>query len=147
MRYQARYFSCGAATLSNVLQVYGLSIPEEKACKVTVKGTSAAQIVKGAKKLGFVCEQYKSFDSVEAFTWLNTCLSLGTPVILCVDSWEHWVGCVGKIGGKYIIVDSAKEDLVLFLDMEQLNNRWRHTNRNYAIAVMPGVDNVLGKPK
>lgn len=136
MRYQARAFSCGPATLSNIFSIYGRIIPEEQACRFSVDGTSASQLKAGISKHGFAHEEVSFRDSGDAVDWLSTSLSLGTCVILCVDNWSHWVAVIGRLGDFFLVADPAHEELVLRYSRRQLSERWNYSKRFRAIAVI-----------
>ena len=135
MRYQSRYFTCGPATLYNVFQFYGKDVPEDECCEFSVKGTSMRQLIAGIEKHGFNYEVLKTRDSFKAYQWLDTSIRLGSPVILCVDNWEHWMACIGKCGDKWVVADTGDLELVVYPTIEELMERWKHDNRYYAIAV------------
>lgn len=136
MRYQSRAFSCGPAAVCNAFSTYGTYLREDEACEVDVSGTSERALVAGIEKNGRTAECFKARDSVIAINWMNTSIRLGAPVILCVDDWTHWVAVVGIIGDRYLVADSAHEELIIPYTDVELSDRWKKDKRFYAIAVV-----------
>jgi hypothetical protein len=136
MRYQARKFTCGPASICNALSAYGTYVKEEDACETSPNGTDSKAIVAGIRKHGRAAEEFKSRDSLVAITWLDTSIRLGAPVILCVDAWTHWVACIGSIGDRYLVADSAHMELIVPYTSLELVDRWKHDKRFYGIGVV-----------
>ena len=142
MQYQSRKFSCGPATLANVLnllEVEGGRVTEDAACVHTTEGTNERQLKAGIEKHGCYAEVHKGRDSLGAIQWLDVCVNLGTPVILCVDAWSHWVAVVGKLGSDYLVIDPADPELLTKLNSGKVSARWNHKKRYYGIAVVKPV--------
>jgi ABC-type bacteriocin/lantibiotic exporter with double-glycine peptidase domain len=141
MKFQSRKFSCGATALGNALEVYGIFKSEDwlsEACKTTVQGTSAAGIRAGISAVACTAVDIKLRDASEARKKLEECLTLGHPVIMCVDDWTHWVALVGSINSKAIIADSASVHLIEYYKWPDLMERWKHIGSRYhGIIVEP----------
>lgn len=149
MKYQQRPSSCGAAALGNALEAIGISKTQdelEKLSGTTNKGTSANGLLKALRLLGIPRLVMHTRDSRRLLQYtFRQIKNLGNPFILSVDNWKHWVAFVGFLGTKYIIIDSAKEDLVLFLTYDELQARVRPEGKrwSYAIELYPTLfDNV-----
>ena len=142
VRYQARKFTCGPASISNAFSVFGVEIEEDTIAEVAQTSASGGTSDRGMKKaiqhFNFVAEPVQHRVADLALEDLKRRLSGGVPVILCVDQWSHWVTAIGRLGDTYIIVDPASKTLVLFLTTEQLLRRWRHDARYYGIGVHHG---------
>ena len=61
-----------------------------------------------------------------ARTTLSRYLAAGTPVILCVDGWGHWVTAVGEEQGRFVLIDSKQERVLQVLSWPQLRRRWQY---------------------
>lgn len=146
MRFQARRWSCGAAAVSNAMEVFGVYKPEEeiaKIAKTTPQGTSAAGIVRALRHYGFSAAKYQFRDGGVGLNHLQTSLTLGVPNILCVDEWEHWLVVAGRMGELAVVIDSASLHLVEFIPFNDLMERWRHTGNRYAtILVQKDIPDV-----
>lgn len=140
MRYQSRKFTCGPATVANVVTLLSHSITEDDACETSVDGTSERQIKAGLVKHGLKFEVHKGRDSLESIQWVDTSINLGSPTILCVDKWSHWVAVVGKLGGDYLVIDSADPDLLVKYTPAILKSLWNYKKRYYGIAVIKPVE-------
>jgi ABC-type bacteriocin/lantibiotic exporter with double-glycine peptidase domain len=142
MIFQSNGWSCGAAALANALTYFGKSISEKTAiriCKSNINGTDADFIIEAAKGLGYKSESFLEVDSKTAWSKLYEQIHTGTMLILCIDSWGHYVTLVGYLGSKVLIVDSSRDTKklngVMYLSKRQLLKRWRHENGFYAIKI------------
>lgn len=130
MRLQSNQSSCGAAALYNAGCALGktLSLEDcERACKTTAEGTSAKQLTTGAVRLGLKADgSFKERSSLMARLWLRDTLQRGAVVIAAVDADEHWVAVVGALGGRYLVADSAENELVLSYSEGEFLQRWQH---------------------
>lgn len=134
MRYQSKTWSCGPSAVINGARALGIKIPElvvRRACKTTkLQGTDEFGLIHGLKELKYTVLEYTSKSKKEAVNWLTGSLMNTQPVILCVDSWSHWVVVIGKIGHRFILIDSTKtiqnvkENGVHVLTPKQLMRRW-----------------------
>jgi hypothetical protein len=136
MRYQARKFTCGPAAICNAMTAYGVVITEEEACETTPFGTNERKMVAGIRKHGKAAEVFRTRDSLAAMEWLDTSIMLGTPAILCVDDWSHWVTLIGKLGANYWVADSAHAELLVLYSIHDLMARWAYDKRYYGIGVV-----------
>lgn len=147
MRYQEYSWSCGPCAIVNSCRVFGLKIPERKIRKFSKTskelGTDEFGIINALKELNFNYIEYKTKSKKEAINWLTGAVTNSQPTILCVDSWTHWVVIVGKIGSRFILVDSTKtksnikENGIHFLSSRQLMRRWVSKEKEmYAIATV-----------
>lgn len=136
MKFQNRKHSCGPAALHNALEALGFSRSEDELaalCQTTSEGTSEVGIKRAAKALdrSFTTLSEKRFKvaNLELFQHLY---SHGTAVI-CINEYSHWVAVVGLTNRRYIVVDSADNNLVLFWDEETLEKKWAGSGNFYGI--------------
>ena len=129
MRLQDSQANCGPSAARNALKALGMdrSIPELETLFKTdaTNGTSAANVVKGLKKLDDLQPQVIEESRPEvAHLLLAHVLHRGRPVLLCVDGWGHFVAAIGLLGGRVLVADSADSELVLSYTMEEVMERW-----------------------
>lgn len=116
--------------MSNALAALGILRTQtecEKLCKTdATKGTPTKQLMNGIAAVeGLTPILLKEARRDVALLRVDKALGLGRPVILCVDSGSHWVAAVGRLGDRYLVADSADNELVLSRDVEALEARWR----------------------
>ena len=134
MKFQSRKFSCGPTALSNALEVHDIFKSEDwlsEVCKTTTEGTGASGLRAGILAVACTPVDIKLRDASEARKRLEECLTLGYPVILCVDDWTHWVALVGHINSKAIVADSASVHLIEYYKWPELMKRWKHVGSRY----------------
>lgn len=152
MKFQKLQYSCAAASLSNVLRIYGKKYSEKtirKLANTTKQGTSEEDMVKAITTLGFSVSAVEKTSYKECWNWLIDHLSQGHGVILSVNSWIHYVACIGFLGGsnpKVIVFDSDKqlkkvraENGVFVLNQKQLKRIWfnRKEGLCHGLAIIP----------
>lgn len=112
MEFQERNYTCGPAAVRAALYFLGHNVQEatvRKWAKTTPKdGTDEKGILRALNHYGHKGVEYQSPASRKSFQWLKENISKGHPVLLCVDSWNHWVSAVGLFGSEVIIFDPNK---------------------------------------
>lgn len=129
MRMQDTAANCGPASLSNALAALGIVKTQqecERLCKTTAQdGTSQKQLAAGARLAGrYGSGVVKHTKQFSALVELEHYLRMGRPMILCVDSGEHWVAAIGMLGHRFLVADPADNELVLSYDGSELARRW-----------------------
>ncbi len=133
MRFQQNRSSCGPAALSNALEALGIHRTEDELIALsrqTPDGTSPRGIIKAIRSIsdsttplkGLPVRWGKPEDAIVGLWWNVS--EHGRPTILCVDAFEHWVVCVGKLGKRFSVVDSADNRLLLHYEPDALLRRW-----------------------
>jgi len=140
--FQSTRSSCGPASISNALESLGIKRTEAELaslCGQTADGTSPKGIIKCLKAIGngVKAEVFRERrDEVAVLGLWHSISERGRPFILLVDEFDHWVACVGHIGPRFVVVDSADNALVLFLSAPDLLARWVGPDGGYhAIAL------------
>lgn len=136
MRMQDSQANCGPFALRNALQALGIVRTAgelESACRTTATdGTTVRNILRAAQKIeGCFPVLVKEKRRDVAMLKLRASLDYGRPVVLSWNSEEpgdHYVAAVGLIGTRYLVADSADNELILSLTAEQLEERWRGGN-------------------
>lgn len=144
MRYQSTNYSCGPVAIANALRVFGKKIPERKIVKLsgaTKDGADEEQLITGIEALGYQATVI-SGDKPPAL--LDPTLAAGQPIVMSVMNGKHWVTVVGKVGDRYVLVDSTrtkenmKENGVHLISRRELLRRWRcpsEPTKYYGIAI------------
>lgn len=133
MKYQELNYSCGPASIVNALRSLGIKKTEKSIRKTSntnpKNGTSEEDMIRVLTDLGFRIRKHEQGQFVKAWKWLHNKLKSGSPVIISVRNWQHYVAAVGIIGDRIIIADSAgpnAENGILILDKAQLKKFWYH---------------------
>lgn len=134
MRMQSTEASCGPTAMVNALAALGLKrdLQEcEQLCKCSAtNGTSTQKLVAALRSIpSLQVSRIYERKADSALHRLNAALSLGRPMIICVDNGAHWVAVIGQLGigtvtTRYLVADSADMDLVLSYDFKDLLARW-----------------------
>jgi hypothetical protein len=113
---QSKKYSCGAACLRNALLVLGTRKREavlRHAAHTNHAGTSEVNLRQAAERFGYRLDEFAEFDKEKggaAYRWLVGELRQFTPVLLCVDDFQHWVLAIGILDRKIAIADPAKHE-------------------------------------
>ena len=110
MKRQSKPWKCGPATVRNTLRAFGVKVSEDTLsglCGTTEEGTDEDGIMHALKYYGYKVEEFQSNSKSNAWAWLHGNMSTGNFVILCLESWEHWVVAVGRCGDRITIVDPS----------------------------------------
>lgn len=109
-------YSCGPTCVANALYLLGnATMPIVKikhACGTRWwNGTDESGLRRGLRRLGYegieLTWLHKS-DAKQALAWLREQHTLGRPVILCVDNFDHWVLAGGSTDRKVFVLDPYK---------------------------------------
>ena len=164
MRYQSKPYLCGPASIQNALRALGVRVGQERIaqlCQTSPDGTDESDLRRGLELLWCAYDELCTSDTVVARAWLTERLAFGRPVILCVDSWQHWIAVIGLLGARSewraVIADSAVEPYnrdengVHVVPRERLMRRWQAGRRTagragslYAVAILAGPAVVPG---
>lgn len=109
MRYQSGPGFCGAAVVVNALRCFGERVKEEQAAKYAgttrEQGTSQHGIKQALERYECTHEEIDERRYANAEARLSGYLRDGHPVILLVESGNHWVTAVGLLGNSVVIYD------------------------------------------
>ena len=136
MKFQQLPYSCGPASIVNALRCFGVRRAEKtirRACKTTQEGTNEEDIVRVLTDLGFHATKHEQGKYAKAWKWLYNKLKEGSPVILAVRNWSHYVTAIGLMGDRIIIADSDSdsktENGFLVLNKRRLKKFWYHADQ------------------
>lgn len=120
MRFQSTQSSCGAAALANahalIVTVPATELEVIDLAKTSWNGTDDKGMLRAAKRLGLNASRIR----VKSLTDL---LTADRVFILAVDRWEHWVVAFDLRIGRWLVVDSADNELAFTLSWEELAAR------------------------
>jgi len=109
--YQQKPGWCGPAALQQALQIHGVCLSQTalaKALGTCDDGTSELGILQALPGLGMRAHVLETSRKADARTWLLR-HAAKMPVVLCVDSWEHWVCVAGQCADRIWLLDSTRE--------------------------------------
>ena len=138
MRFQSHKSTCGPAALHNALEALGTDRSEDELssmCGTTTDGTSEKGIKRACKALAVSCTTISERKFIFARLLLFEAITTMYTAIISVDKGEHWVAVVGLSGSRFIIVDSADNNLVLFWDYGKLEEKWSGAGNYYGIIL------------
>lgn len=125
---------CGPTALQNALRAIGLFIRQEELvhlCSTDEEGTDEHGMLAAISRLPVSHVEISCFSCWEAISRLDEQLRRGRPVVICVDSFDHWVCVVGRLGSRYIVVDSTNEEWntseqgCWSVEAEELSKKWK----------------------
>ena len=91
-------------------------------------GTDEIGLAKAAKSFGCKMKYFRREDPDDAIKILTQHLKQGLPCILSVDNWGHWFTVINEQKNKFIVVDSARDKVIVILTPKQLLKRWKYTD-------------------
>lgn len=114
-RHQQHQGSCGSAALANaLLLIRSTVVSEERIIALAATswdGTSPKGIMKAAKKLGLVAEKLrlKTFPS-----------DVSDACVILVDQEAHYIATQRMASGRWLVIDSAHNELCWSVTQEEL---------------------------
>lgn len=102
-------------------------------CKTSNKGTNERGIIEACTNLGVAAAELRlpKTETESAIARLHHSLCSGSPVISCVDNWNHWVVCAGFLGNSILCLDGASDDGILIYKETDFLKRWEHSRYGY----------------
>lgn len=122
-------FSCGPYALKHALTMLGVIADPDRLAREShlhwTKGTDEVDLARAARAYGCTMKLTRFVDPEQARRSIIEVLKDG-PVLLCVDSWEHWITLVHHQAGRFVALDSESDPVVIVLDWAQLRERWTY---------------------
>lgn len=135
MRLQDSQANCGPVAMRNALAAIGTerSTEEcEKLCKTdATNGTRAVNLARAIQSVLGCATVISERQPDVALLRLEKMLRGGHATVLLVDAWDHYVAAVGMLGERFLIADSADNELVISLDPGKLLERWGNVGARY----------------
>lgn len=123
-------YQCGPFALKYGLVMLGRFENEraigKKAGSTWWYGTDEIGLAKAAKSFDCKMKYFRRETAEDAIKILNFHLKRGYPCILSVDNWEHWITVINEQRGKFIVVDSALDKVIVIYSHIQLARRWKY---------------------
>ncbi len=123
-------YQCGPFALKYGLVMLGRFENEraigKKAGSTWWYGTDEIGLAKAAKSFDCKMKYFRRETAEDAIKILNFHLKRGYPCILSVDNWEHWITVINEQRGKFIVVDSALDKVIVIYSHVQLARRWKY---------------------
>jgi hypothetical protein len=88
------------------------------------EGTDEQQLELAAAQYGCELPTIRKVESDEARDELTGYLRDGSPCLLCINGWDHWVTAVHEEAGEFILLDSEKPDVIEVVDWPRLRELW-----------------------
>lgn len=127
---QPNKYQCGPFALKYALVMLGKFESErviaKKAGSTWWRGTDEIGLERAAKFYDCRMKYFRRETAPDAIKVLIQHLKKGFPCILSVDSWEHWFTVINWQQGRFIIIDSAFDNVVITYTERQLIKRWKY---------------------
>jgi hypothetical protein len=135
---QRTAYECGPFALKHALLTLGVFAEEHligHTAGTTSGGTDERQLAVAARRLGFDLPVVRCYTPTDAQRSLCGALASGTPVLLCIDQWEHWVALTGRQSTRFVMLDSAEAQVIRVVEWPELEHRWVYRERSDARAI------------
>jgi hypothetical protein len=132
---QPNRWQCGPFALKHALIMLGILADEKAISKLAgsdkLVGTNEVQLARAARKYDCDLLLERKEDAGEARRELVEHLRQGLPCLVCINEWSHWVTIVKEEKGRFIVLDSYEEAVLVILNWKQLESCWvYHLNEN-----------------
>lgn len=126
---QPNKYQCGPFALKYALVMLGKFESErviaKKAGSTWWRGTDEIGLAKAAKSYDCKMKYFRRETGPDAVKVLMQHLKKGFPCVLSVDNWEHWLTVVNWQQGKFIVIDSSLDKVIIIYSASQLTKRWK----------------------
>jgi hypothetical protein len=120
-------WECGPFALKHALLMRGVLASEREIARLagtSPDGTDERQLELAAGHYGCELPTIRKVESDTARDELAGYLRGGTPCLLCINGWDHWVTAVHEEAGQFIILDSEKPEVIEVVDWPRLRELW-----------------------
>jgi hypothetical protein len=120
-------WECGPFALKHAFLTCGILASEWEIGRLAgtgPEGTDEAQLARAARHYGCEFPTIRHTDAEAARGELIGYLRDGVACLLCVDEWDHWVTAVEAEGGRFVILDSERPEVIVVLDWPRLRKLW-----------------------
>ncbi len=125
---QPNRWQCGPFALKHALVMLGILADEREISKLAgstkLSGTNEVQLARAARKFDCDLPVAREEDPVVARRGLVDNLRLGLPCLICVGEWSHWVTVVKEEKGRFILLDSRDDAVLVIVNWKELEARW-----------------------
>ncbi len=121
---QPTVYECGPFALKYALLTYGVVAHENDLGRAAgtceAKGTDEVGLGRAAQLYGYRLQVLRHLRAASARDALLEILAAGTPTLLCVDQWDHWLAAVAAEGDDIVLLDSREEPVSVVVSWERL---------------------------
>jgi hypothetical protein len=125
---QPNRWQCGPFALKHALVMLGILADEGEISKLAgankLSGTNEVQLARAARRFDCNLALERREDAREARRELVEHLRQGLPCLICIGEWSHWVTVVKEEKGRFILLDSQDEAVLVILNWKQLESCW-----------------------
>lgn len=139
---QPNLWQCGPFALKHALVSLGILADEQEITSrsgaARASGTDEHQLARAARK--FECDLLlvRRHDARAARQELVAALKAGTPCLVCVHGWSHWVTVVKEEQRKIILLDSRDEAVLTIVPWSRFEKMWVYRQRDGADPTVTG---------
>ncbi len=122
---QPNSWLCGPYALKHALLLVGVRADEHTIARLAgtdPSGTDEAELMRAARHFDCDLQSIRRRDPDAAQHDLAVHLARGTPVLLCIEQWDHWVVAAHEHDGTFAIVDSRAAGIFRILPWEYLRD-------------------------
>jgi hypothetical protein len=127
---QPNEYQCGPFALKYALVMLGKFESEREIAKKAGSnwwnGTDEIGLAKAAKRYDCKMKYFRRETGPDGIKVLIQHLKKGYPCVLSVDNWEHWLTVVNWQQGKFIVIDSLFDKVIVVYSARQLTKRWKY---------------------
>ncbi|MEE9450328.1 MAG: hypothetical protein V3V72_09790 [Ignavibacteriaceae bacterium] len=127
---QPHKYQCGPFALKYALVMLGRFESEKVIAKKAGSnwwfGTDEIGLAKAAKHYKCSMKYFRRETGKDAIKALLQNLRKGYPCILSVDDWGHWITVVNWQQGKFIVIDSSLDRVIVVYSANQIIKRWKY---------------------
>ena len=144
---QPNEWTCGPFALKHALLALGRMVDVTQIASTARtnwwSGTNEIQLARAAR--AFECDLIleRKIDAEEARKVLTKYLREGTPVLLCVEEWSHWITVVRAEDRRFVVVDSQSDPLLSVRTWPQLRKWWSYHDTDYATDRPPVLYDLM----
>ncbi|HEY7751047.1 MAG TPA: hypothetical protein VH917_02055 [Ignavibacteriaceae bacterium] len=126
---QPNKYQCGPFALKYALIMLGIfeheRVISKKAGSNWWRGTDEIGLAKAANTYDCKMKYFRRETGTDGIKILTKLLRRGYPCILSVDNWGHWFTVVNWQQGKFVVIDSSLEKVVVVYSARQIIKRWK----------------------
>lgn len=112
MNYQRKDYYCGPASLQNAMLALGKRQSQDRIAAIAgtteAEGTDEHGLQRAVLWAGLTLDEGQFDSELAAHGWVWSSLTMGRPVLLCVDRWGHWITAIGVLGKRVVLFDPAR---------------------------------------
>jgi hypothetical protein len=125
---QPNTWTCGPYALKHALVALGRPVDAQELASTAKthwwSGTDEIQLARAAREHGCDLILKRRGTPDTARRELISLLREQTPVLLCVDRWEHWITVVRYEDRRFVVIDSELDPVLNVLTWAELRKRW-----------------------